>query len=649
MRKVLALFAIASLIICSCKNKGSQVSSPSAPITSAPVTSAKTETPTGMAATILEFYKAYCTHGDADHKTDSVLSVYCTDQLREFVMDCVGEYDFVLNGGIYSEIHTESFRVVKQNEKYIVHFEYTPWPVRDEPAKDSVYIMVNKDNKISYIIRPQDNYRIPHATGNLYDFEDHEFIDLGLSVNWATFNIGTTKYSPQSPGEYFAWGETVARREFVQNYYLEPKQGHYYEGKLSVLESCDDAATVLWDKDWRLPTKEEFQELIDKCEWEWMEQSYHWGYKVTGQNGNSIFLPAGGMMRRKTEYVNYESGLYYWTSSCKFEDPEREPKAWSFTSNSDGPDKSKDRHMIISLTPLSIPTGRSIRPVTSKHYVPISDIILNRTELKMDIGDEYILSAAFIPEDATKRNIYWRSGNSAVAYVDRNGKVTGVSSGKCTITAVCGDFKQECQVTVIKPREYVPVKPEKVITVYEFGKEVNDSLIDEFVDYPDSLILKEVFKTHVGDGSNGFDITFSDYTDEGWEEEPGEYCMITIETALGKYQFKNGDWMTHELFENWYFHCHPVDKSHYLLFLRGFDYGCCPGVMTVLAIDKTGARVVYNKECTFDEINKEPFSITIQDWYEEGGSKYKNYYSPAHNLFVEDGALKMKSIELLRE
>ena len=163
MRKVLVLFAIASLIICSCKNKGSQVSSPSAPVTSAPTTSAKTETPTGMAATILEFYKAYCTHGDADHKTDSILSVYCTDQLREYVMDCVGEYDFVLNGRIFLDIPKESFRVVKQNEKYIVSFEYTPWPARDEPTRDSVYVSVNKENKISYIIRPQDNYRIPNA------------------------------------------------------------------------------------------------------------------------------------------------------------------------------------------------------------------------------------------------------------------------------------------------------------------------------------------------------------------------------------------------------------------------------------------------------------------------------------------------------
>lgn len=645
MKRVLSLFVITCLMICSCKSNSGQQ-----PASSDQASSDQTETPTGMAATILSFYKAYCTEFDGEPKTDSILSVYCTDELREYVMDCVGEYDFVLNGGIYSEIHTESFRVVKQNEKYIVHFEYTPWPVRDEPAKDSVYIMVNKENKISYIIRPQDNYRVPNAYygKQLYNFEEYEFVDLGLSVSWASFNIGSYNFAPYMNGDFFAWGETVPRKEFVQNYYLKPKQDHYYEGKLNLLESCDDAATVLWGEDWRLPTKEEFQELIDKCQWEWKQQDYHWGYKVTGQNGNSIFLPAGGFkMERRWLYES--DGLYYWTGSCKFEDPEREPKAWQFCSTSDGPDKSKNRNMIITLVPLSLQSGRSIRPVTEKHFVPISDITLNRTELKMTIGDEYTLTSGFVPEDATKKNIYWRSGNSAVAYVDINGKVTAISDGKCTITAVCGEFKKECKVTVVKPQDYVPVKQGKVTTIYEFGKEVNDSLIDEFVDYPDSLILKEVFKTHVGDGSNGFDITFSNYADEDWEEEPGEYCMITIETAQGKYQFKNGDWMTHELFENWYFHCHPVDKSHYLLFLRGFDYGCCPGVMTVLAIDKTGARVVYNKECTFDEINKEPFSITIQDWYGEYGSKYKTFYSPAHNLFVEDGALKMRSIELLRE
>lgn len=651
MKRALSLFVITCLMICSCKSKSGQQPASSDQVSSDQVSSDQTEAPTGMAATILSFYKAYCTEFDGESKTDSILSAYCTDELREYVMDCVGEYDFVLNGGIYSEIHSESFRVVKRNEKYVVYFEYTPWPVRDEPAKDSVYVMVNKENKISYIIRPEDNYRVPtsYASESLYNFEDYEFVDLGLSVNWATFNVGGRKYDPNWHGDFFAWGETEARKEFVQNYYLEPKQGHYYDGKLNVIESCDDAATVLWGKDWRMPTKEEFQELIDKCEWEWMEQSYHWGYKVTGQNGNSIFLPAGGM-KMERRWINESSGLYYWTSTCKFDDPEREPKAWQFVSVSDGPDKSQNRNMILTLVPLSIQSGRSIRPVTTKQYVPISDIILNRTELKMEVGDDYILSAAFIPEDATKRNIYWHSGNSAVAYVDRNGKVTGVSGGKCTITAVCGEFKQECQVKVIQPRDYVPVKPEKVITIYEFGKEVNDSLIDGFWKYDDSAEeLEEVFKAQIGNKADDITVTLYGYTSEGWKNDPGDYSVISIESAGKKYQFKNPDWEKRVVFDNNYFYCHPMGKSRYLLFFKGWGDCCSPGILTILAIDETGARTVFNKDFDISEINRDPFSMTIEDDYEYDEIKYKPHFPNAYNLYIEDGALKMKKVNLLRE
>ena len=86
----------------------------------------------------------------------------------------------------------------------------------------------------------------------------HQYVDLGLSVKWATCNIGASKYNTVSYGVFFAWGETETRYAFDKNYYLEPKQGHYYDGNLSVLEPSDDAATVLWGKEWRLPTKEEW-------------------------------------------------------------------------------------------------------------------------------------------------------------------------------------------------------------------------------------------------------------------------------------------------------------------------------------------------------------------------------------------------------
>ena len=642
MKRVLSfsLFAIACIIICSCKDKNGQI----------PPTSTA-ETPTGTAATVLEFYKVFCTDWDGQSKTDSILLKYCTKELRDVVMDALttDAYDFVTNG--VPGIDTKSLSVVKRNEKYVVSFEYAKWPVSDEPGKDSIYVMVNKENKISYLIRPSDNYRIPGVYSSksplLYYYE-HQYVDLGLSVNWATSNIGSRSVDPQWPGDLFAWGETVTRDHFDKNYYLAPIQDHYYEGKLSLLEQDDDAAAALWGKDWRLPTKEEFQEMIDKCKWEWTRENYsYWGYKVTGPNGNSIFLPAGGMKRRN-ESINREHGLYYWTASCKFDDPEREPKAWQFLSTSDEPDKSKNRNLIMTLVPLSIQSGRSIRPVTDKPYIPISDIGLNKKELKLEIGEDFVLTASFFPKGATPRNLYWHSGNSAVAHIDTNGKVTAVSAGTCTITAVCVELKKECQVTVVMPKDFVPVEP-KVTTVFEFGKEVNKAYIDDLQEFDDSLELKEVFRTHIGNKSKGFDITFSDFTDEAWSDDPGEFCMITIETAGKQYRFKNSDWVTDYRFDDKYYLCYPMGKSRYLLFLKGFDYGCCPGVLTVLAIDETGARVVYNKESNLNEINIEPFSMTFEEWYAESVSRYKTYYSNAYNLFVEDDALKMKKVELLRE
>lgn len=640
MRRVRSLFVIACIMICSCKSKSVETTS-----------SALAGRISGAEALIETFYKAYCTEGDAASKTDSILSVYCTDELRRYVMECVGEYDFVLNGGIYSEIHTESFRVVKQNEKYIVHFEYTPWPVRDEPAKDSVYVIVNKENKISYIIRPQDNYRIPNAYSavipDLYSY--YEYVDLGLSVNWATCNIGSSPVNPHYSGQYFAWGETEPKDNFDEGNPFAERQKHYFASGITVLEPGDDAATVQWGPEWRMPTREEFQELMNNCLWEWIElEGGSWVYKVTGTNGNSIILPAGGFRIGK-QWQGLGERLFYWTSTCNADNPADEPCAWEFISMPDRGKNSQYRSNIVSSVILRSPIGINIRPVTEQEFIPIDGIALDRKKLELTIGDEYILKASFIPQDASKKTIRWRSGNSAVACVDRNGKVTAVSDGKCTITAVCGEFKKECQVTVIRPKDYVPIRQEKVTTIYEFGKEVNSTLVEGLKDFADSLELKEVFKTHIGDKSKGFDITVSDFTSQLWKNDPGDFRMITIENASGQYRFKNYDWVYEELFDNNLFYCHQVDKSRYLLFLRCFTYGCCAGVLTILAIDETGARVVYNQECKLDDLNKDPFSITIESDYPEGVSKYETHYYPAYNLFVEDGALKMKSVELLRE
>jgi hypothetical protein len=100
------------------------------------------------------------------------------------------------------------------------------------------------------------------------------------------------------------------------------------------------------------------------------------------------------------------------------------------------------------------------------------------------------------------------------------------------------------------------------------------------------------------------------------------------------------------MFDNGYFHCVKVAESRYLLFLKGFDYGCCPGTLTVFAIDETGVYPVMNKEYDLREFNREPFSMTVADWYDEYVSDDVTINSATYTLFIEDGALKKRWVQL---
>ena len=136
----------------------------------------------------------------------------------------------------------------------------------------------------------------------------HEWIDIGLSVKWATCNVGAA--SPSDYGQYYAWGETATKSRYNQ-----------VNSKTTGLDIDDingerryDAASYNWGGSWRLPTKDEMKELVEKCRWEWTTQSGHTGYSVTGPNGASIFLPTAGWRDGTSRYGAGGSGRY-WTSS----------------------------------------------------------------------------------------------------------------------------------------------------------------------------------------------------------------------------------------------------------------------------------------------------------------------------------------------
>ena len=145
-----------------------------------------------------------------------------------------------------------------------------------------------------------------------------EAVDLGLSVKWATFNVGAT--SPEDYGDYFAWGETEPKETYSWATYKWGTSSNLTkynttDGK-TTLDLEDDAAKVLWGGYWRMPSKEEVDELTQQCTWIWTTHNNVNGYKVTGPNGNSIFLPAAGYKGAGPTYPAGEDGLY-WTSTLE--------------------------------------------------------------------------------------------------------------------------------------------------------------------------------------------------------------------------------------------------------------------------------------------------------------------------------------------
>ena len=117
----------------------------------------------------------------------------------------------------------------------------------------------------------------------------HYYVDLGLSVKWATCNIGAD--SPEDYGNYYAWGET----ETKDSYTTSNSVTYHVEIMDDIAGDADyDAATANWGGSWRMPTYAEMRELKNNCTWTWTTENDVNGYLVTGSNGNSIFLPAAG-------------------------------------------------------------------------------------------------------------------------------------------------------------------------------------------------------------------------------------------------------------------------------------------------------------------------------------------------------------------
>jgi uncharacterized protein (TIGR02145 family) len=190
----------------------------------------------------------------------------------------------------------------------------------------------------------------------------YEWVDLGLSVKWATCNLGATK--PEEYGNYYAWGEIATKDSYTWSNY-KYANGSYdaltkycdnskygqdgFTDELTTLTAADDAATQICGGNWRMPTIDEWKELFEKCTWTWITKNSINGYEVKAANGSSIFLPAAGE-RDGTKLSLVGTYGNYWSSSLE---ANKLGAAWYVYFSSDHHSTGdSDRHW-----------GHSIRPV----------------------------------------------------------------------------------------------------------------------------------------------------------------------------------------------------------------------------------------------------------------------------------------------
>ena len=266
-------------------------------------------------------------------------------------------------------------------------------------------------------------------------------VDLGLSVKWANMNVGAT--TPEGYGNYCAWGETVTKSTYDWGNYFDPNDGgntftkYNNEGGKTVLDPEDDAAHVNWGGSWRMPTKAEWQELLDNCTWTWTTQNGINGYKVTsnkaGYTDKFIFLPLAGI-RYDGDLDDVGSNGCYWSSSL-YED--NSYCAWGLYFYSD------DRGLYSNFRYY----GQSVRPVLPQTSISYSSSTNDTIRIYSNGCDDY---QTFIGShggqltmtansDQWSHFVRWQDGNT-----DNPRTIT--TNGNADYTAYFETYKYSVQV-----------------------------------------------------------------------------------------------------------------------------------------------------------------------------------------------------------
>lgn len=172
-----------------------------------------------------------------------------------------------------------------------------------------------------------------------------EAVDLGLSVRWASWNVGAS--APEEFGGRYGWADPTGGKRTTE---LDD-----YPSATPPADICGteyDIACAQWGDGWRLPSQAEFQELVDNCTWEWTEANGVAGRRATAPNGNSVFFPAAAS--RDGETVSNQVGQRgcYWSGTLYPGNDARYACYFYFYGGNQQPARNSRRYM-----------GYSVRPV----------------------------------------------------------------------------------------------------------------------------------------------------------------------------------------------------------------------------------------------------------------------------------------------
>ena len=280
-----------------------------------------------------------------------------------------------------------------------------------------------------------------------------KLVDMGLSVKWADRNVGAVglrDYGQFSDavnpwGDYYSWGnpETqevydwehypyVTSNSAICKYFGEYRDTAAWGGegdpdRKQLLDPEDDAATAKYGENWRMPTRDEWAELVENCSWECTQLHGINVIKATSYKNNAIlYLPLAGYMYYNSLIDEKGSYGFYWSSVLYADYPY---KAYYSIFGSDS----------VDIYDFDRCEGFSVRAVYGERPHATAVSIVNKDTEPLLPGEYIQLQATVTPQFISDKSITWSSSNTAVATVDENGMVKAVAAGTATITAATTD------------------------------------------------------------------------------------------------------------------------------------------------------------------------------------------------------------------